>query len=116
MGRSDHMQPATWLARREIVEAAGYWDDRILVDEDGEYFCRLMLASDGICFVPDAKVFYRVAGAGSYTRRVPFRADERWQRLQMEFAHLRALGDSERVRTACVNYLLLFFIRSGRTL
>jgi glycosyltransferase involved in cell wall biosynthesis len=108
MGRGDHMQPATWLARREIIEAAGRWDERILVDEDGEFFCRLVLASDGIRFVPGAKVYYRVAGSGSYTRRVHFRADERWQSLQMEFALLRSLGDSERVRTACVNYLQIW--------
>ena len=56
MGRNEHMQPATWLVRREIIEAAGRWNEKILVDEDGEYFCRLVLASDGIRFIPGAKV------------------------------------------------------------
>src|SRR5271165_1180166 len=56
-----HMQTATWLVSRELTEAAGPWDARLLVDDDGEYFCRVILASDGIRFVPGAKVYYRVS-------------------------------------------------------
>jgi glycosyltransferase involved in cell wall biosynthesis len=48
MGQNLHMQPATWLISRELAEAAGPWDRRVSVDEDGEYFCRLVLASDGV--------------------------------------------------------------------
>src|SRR5271166_4732111 len=55
-----HMQTATWLVSRELTEAAGPWDVRLFVDDDGEYFCRVILASDGIRFVPQAKVFYRI--------------------------------------------------------
>ena len=105
MGSGSHMQPGTWLARRETVEAAGNWDAGILVDEDGEYINRLVLASSAIKFVPEAKVFYRVAGAGSYTRRVLFFADERWHSMKLQYAQLRSLGDSEPVRKACVDFL-----------
>jgi len=105
MGSNLHMQPATWLVRREIIEAAGRWDERVVVDEDGEYFCRLVLASDGIRFVPDARVFYRISGSGSSVQRTLFKAGERWASFQLQIAHLRSLGDSERVRTACVNFL-----------
>lgn len=112
MGQNDHMQPATWLVRREIIAAAGRYNDDVRVDEDGEYFCRLVLASDGIQFVPGAKVFYRVSGSGSSIQRTLFHADARWHSFQLQFAHLKSLGDSERVRTACVNFLqnwLIFF-------
>ncbi len=105
LGQNDHMQPATWLVRREIIVAAGRFDEQLVVDEDGEYFCRLVLASDGIRFVPGAKVFYRVSGSSSTTQKAFSRPDERWRTLQLQFAHLRSLGDSERVRTSCVNFL-----------
>jgi hypothetical protein len=59
------MQTATWLTSRELTEAAGAWDPRLFVDDDGEYFCRVLLASDGVHFVPSVKVFYR---ANSSTR------------------------------------------------
>lgn len=110
LGRGDHMQPGTWLVRREILDATGPWDANILVDEDGEYFCRLVLASDGIKFVPGSKVFYRVSGASSYSQRVQFLADERWHTRQLEFAHLRSLGDTEEIRAACVNFLQVWLI------
>ena len=38
MGQNLHMQTATWLVSRELTEAAGPWDTRLLGDDDGEYF------------------------------------------------------------------------------
>ncbi len=60
MGENLHMQTATWLTSRELAEAAGPWDTRLLSDDDGEYFCRVLLASEGTRFVPEARVFYRI--------------------------------------------------------
>lgn len=63
MGKDLHMQTATWLTSRELTEAAGPWDARLHFDDDGEYFCRVLLASEGTHFVPEARVFYRVTGS-----------------------------------------------------
>ena len=60
MGENLHMQTATWLTSRELAEAAGPWDTRLHYDDDGEYFCRVLLASEGTRFVPGTGVFYRV--------------------------------------------------------
>ena len=60
-----YMQTASWLVSRELAEAAGPWDTRLLGDDDGEYFCRVLLASDGVRFVPEAKVYYRTSGTSS---------------------------------------------------
>ena len=49
------MQTATWLVSRELTEVAGPWDARLLSDDDGEYFCRVLLASNGVHFVPRGK-------------------------------------------------------------
>ncbi len=46
-----HMQTATWLVSRELTSAAGPWDKRLLVDNDGEYFFRIVRSSDGVQFV-----------------------------------------------------------------
>ncbi len=37
------MQNATWLVSRELAEAAGPWDTRLQYDQDGEYYCRVLL-------------------------------------------------------------------------
>ena len=51
MGENLHMQNATWLVSRELAEAAGPWDTRLQYDQDGEYFARVLLASEGTRFV-----------------------------------------------------------------
>src|SRR5882724_8402782 len=60
MGENLHMQNATWLVSREIAEAAGPWDTSLQYDQDGEYFARALLASEGTRFLPEGRVFYRV--------------------------------------------------------
>lgn len=60
VGENLHMQTATWLTSRELALAAGAWDTRLLSDDDGEYFCRVLLASKGTRFVPEARVFYNL--------------------------------------------------------
>jgi glycosyltransferase involved in cell wall biosynthesis len=107
MGQNTYMQTASWLVSRELTEAAGPWDTRLLGDDDGEYFCRVLLASDGIRFVPTAKVFYRMAGAGSlsYIGTSDKKRAAQWLSMQLHISYLRSLEDSERVRAACVKFL-----------
>ena len=104
-----HMNPATWLVSRELTDAAGRWDTRLLGGgtDDGEYFCRAILASDGIRFVPDARVFYRTAGSGSlsYIGRSNKKLESLFLAMQLQIGHLRSVDDSERSRAACVNYI-----------
>jgi glycosyltransferase involved in cell wall biosynthesis len=113
VGQNLHMPPATWLVPRELTQAAGPWDTRLSLDDDGEYFCRVILASDAIRFVPDAKVFYRASGSGSLSS-----IDESEKKLisqflsmQLHVGYVRSLEDSERVRAACLNYLQSRFLR-----
>ena len=114
MEQNLYMQTASWLVSRESVEAAGPWDTRLLGDDDDEFFCRVLLASEGVRFVPQAKVYYRSSGAsslsyigGSDRKRVAQMCS-----MQLHIAYLRSLEDSERTRAASVKYLqnwLIFF-------
>src|SRR5438874_11996872 len=55
-----HVQTATWLVSLELTEAAGPWDPRLRVDDDGEYFARVIDVSTGIRFIPHSRVYYRI--------------------------------------------------------
>jgi glycosyltransferase involved in cell wall biosynthesis len=55
----DMISPNAWLTPKKIVEKAGFWDEELIKDQDGEYFCRVVMASDGICFEPKAFSYYR---------------------------------------------------------
>ncbi len=60
-GRAGMISSNAHLAPRTVAEKAGGWDLTISPspDEDGEYFCRVVLASTGIRFVPNAFNYYR---------------------------------------------------------
>jgi glycosyltransferase involved in cell wall biosynthesis len=112
MGQNLHMQTGTWLVSRELTEAAGPWDTKLLGDDDGEYFCRVLLKSDGVRFVPGSRVFYRIAGAGSlsYIGLSNKKMDAQFRSMQLHIGYLRSLEDSERVRAACVAYLQTWMV------
>ncbi len=112
MGQNLYMQTATWLVSRELTEAAGPWDTRLLADDDCEYFCRVLLKSDGTRFVPEAKVYYRASGPGSlgYIGRSNRKLDAQWLSMNLHIGYLRSLEDSERTRAACVKFLQSWLI------
>jgi glycosyltransferase involved in cell wall biosynthesis len=107
MGQDVFMQTSTWLVSRELTEAAGPWNTSISLDDDGEYFCRVLLASNGIRFVPDAKVYYRSVGIHSLGRdlRSDWALEGLWRSMQCHIQCLRSLEDSERTRAACLAYM-----------
>jgi glycosyltransferase involved in cell wall biosynthesis len=107
LGQNLHMQTATWLASREITKSAGPWDTRLLGDDDGEYFCRVLLQSRGTIFVPQSKVYYRVTSGSrlSYIGQSQRKMDAHFLSMQLHILYIHSLEDSERVRRACVNYL-----------
>ena len=102
-----HMQTATWLVSRELTEAAGPWNTQLLGDDDGEYFCRVLMASEGTRFSPRAKVFYRRPGASnlSYIGRSDRKMRAHFVSMELHIGYLRSLEESARVRAACVAYL-----------
>jgi glycosyltransferase involved in cell wall biosynthesis len=107
MSHNLHMQTATWLVSRELTEASGPWNTQLLGDDDGEYFCRVLLASDGVRFVPGARVYYRASGVGSlsYIGNSDRKQDAQWHSMQLHMNYLRLLEDTPRTRTACVTYI-----------
>lgn len=46
--RAAMVQPGSWLVPRSVCERAGEWRSYRALDDDGEYFCRVVLASRGI--------------------------------------------------------------------
>jgi len=107
LGQNLHMQPATWLVSREITEAAGLWNTELKVDDDGEYFCRVLLQSSEVEFVPAAKVYYRASGSGSlsYIGLSDAKMASQLESLRLHIAYLRSMDDSDRARAACVQFL-----------
>jgi glycosyltransferase involved in cell wall biosynthesis len=103
------MHPSSWLVPRVVAERAGPWDESLTLNDDGEYFCRVLLASAGLAFTPGARSYYRSGLPGSLSQR----RDERSRRSQFHSVELiarrlLAAEDSPRTRRACANYYQRF--------
>ena len=107
MGQNLHMQTGNWLVSRELSTVAGPWDTRLWRDNDGEYFCRVVLASDGIHFVPEARSYYRRTGfkSMSYIGGSVKKLESLFLSITLNIRHLRSAEDSERTRSACVKFI-----------
>jgi glycosyltransferase involved in cell wall biosynthesis len=102
-----HMQPDSWLVSRELTEKAGPWDTSLWRDNDGEYFCRVILASSGIRFVEEARSYYRRVGRTSISHvgTSQKKIESLFRSLNLHVIYLRSLEESDRTREASVAYL-----------
>ena len=97
----------------ELAEAAGSWDTRLLFDDDGEYFCRVLLASEGTRFAPAARVYYRITPSLSRVSQIGAsnkKKDALVLSMKLHIQYLRSLEESERVRKACLAYMQNFYV------
>ena len=107
-----YMQNATWLVSRELAEAAGPWDRDLHYDQDGEYFARVLLASEGTRFVPDTGVYYRTntTQSVSYIGRSDIKKESLLRSMKLHIQYLESLERSERARKACLTYLQNWYL------
>jgi glycosyltransferase involved in cell wall biosynthesis len=76
-GRAGMVQTSCWLTPRTIADKAALWDERLTVDEDGEYFNRILLAGSGVRVWRSVGVYYRKYKDGRSQSTVRGRRDQR---------------------------------------
>lgn len=59
------MFPALWLIPMPIVRAAGPWREDLTLNNDAEYFTRVLLAARRVLYCPEARCRYRSGLPGS---------------------------------------------------
>jgi glycosyltransferase involved in cell wall biosynthesis len=95
------MHPAAWLAPRALLDRAGPWDETLTLNDDGEYFARVVLAATGIVFCPEARSFYRSGRSESLSARTDRPSLESLYRsMELTLGHLLAADASPRTRAA----------------
>lgn len=68
-GKANFIQTNCWLVSKDLIKNAGPWRNYRCPDDDGEFFARIILASDGIIYVPGVYNYYRIApGANQLSR------------------------------------------------
>lgn len=96
------MHPAAWLVPRLLVEKAGRWDESLSLNDDGEYFTRVLLSSSRVEFCESARSYYRSGNKGSLSNS---KSNAAWlsyfRSLELCSQFLLDREDSPRTRHAC---------------
>lgn len=106
------MHGATWLIPRAVLQQSGLWDERLTLINDHEFFCRVMLASREIVYVPGPRTYYRSytgSNMSGWMSEPSIRSAYLSQTLANE--HLLKVEDSPRTRRVCANKLQSFIYR-----
>lgn len=103
--------PFSFFATRKLIDSAGPWDPKIIQNQDGEYFCRVLLASQKVVFCKEALGYYRIPGLSNVSRISSEKAFESvldsYQSYETEILQKE---DSELVRKAlALNYSRLVY-------
>lgn len=48
-----YLLPIVYLVKRELIYQAGYWNDWLTVNQDGEFFARILVRADTISMIDD---------------------------------------------------------------
>jgi glycosyltransferase involved in cell wall biosynthesis len=51
--------PHVFLVKSSLIRKSGYWNENLLINQDGEFFCRLLIKSGKISFSEKSFVLYR---------------------------------------------------------
>lgn len=98
------MHPAAWLLPRALANAAGPWDERLSLNDDGEYFARVVAASARLKYCPEAVSFYRSGLPGSLSsQRRRRHLESAFLALRLTTERMLALEDSPEMRRAAAD-------------
>lgn len=61
-GHGNMITVHAWLTPRSIIDKVGPWNEDLTVDDDGEYFCRVLLTANSVKYSPLSINYYRKFG------------------------------------------------------
>jgi glycosyltransferase involved in cell wall biosynthesis len=93
------MFPALWLVPMAIARAAGPWREDLTLNNDAEYFTRVLLAADRVLYCEGARCRYRSGISGSLSgRKTPAHWASQENVIELCQQRVLARDDGERAR------------------
>jgi len=103
--------PAGWLASRQLFDSIQPWDESLLINQDGEYFTRAILASNGVIFEPQSRVYFRSEMHGSVSQFKPHKAPSLFASVESFEQAVLQLGNDSAIKTLISNQYMGFIYR-----
>ena len=101
----------SWLGSRELFEGMRPWGESLLINQDGEYFTRAIVASAGVIFEPQSRVYYRSELHGSVSQFKPHKAPSLFASIESFEQATIQLGDDTALKTLISNQYMGFIYR-----
>jgi hypothetical protein len=102
------VQTSAWMVERSLVEKHGKWNTSILLDQDGEFFSRLVLSSKGIYFTRGINYYRKYVNgknvAGKYKSHAHL--SSAIDAAQLKSGYLLEVRNDERTRKASANLFM----------
>ncbi|WP_162340653.1 glycosyltransferase family 2 protein [Cyclobacterium salsum] len=109
---SEMMAISSYLTPKELIAKAGPWNEALTINQDGEFFMRVLLQAEQVLFEPEGKVYYRKPGATNVSQQKSYNASK--SLLESYRCYEREVlkkEDSHRVREALAkNYLRFIYV------
>lgn len=96
------LYPALWLAPRHVMANAGPWRSELSLNDDGEFYSRVVLAATKVLFCEGARTYYRSGISGSLSGLKSRKGwESQFKVIGLCQGYLLAREDSERTRRVC---------------
>ena len=103
-------QTAIWLVSRKMVEEIGCWNENLKINQDGEFFCRILLQAKAIRFSKDSFVFYRSNLINSVSKKKGFEIEKSKLESYKLYEEILNIDNSEKIRLALArNYMSFIY-------
>jgi glycosyltransferase involved in cell wall biosynthesis len=102
-----------WLTPRHLIEKAGPWDEGLRINQDGEFFCRVLLQAQSIKFSTVGGVYYR-SGIQSSITQANSQSRTKAESLLLSYKsyeRVLAVHDNKTIRKALGNNYINFIYK-----
>ena len=100
------VQPNAWLVPAPIIKLAGGWNETLSLDDDGEYFCRVLLQSEGVIKTSGLNYYRKSSLKSNLSAQATKEAIlSQFRSLQLKFRHIAEFSDSEELKIAYLKSL-----------
>ncbi|HTK22195.1 MAG TPA: glycosyltransferase [Mucilaginibacter sp.] len=96
-GYGGMVQPNAWLTPKNLIDKAGPWKKYKCPDDDGEFFCRIILESKGIRFSREGINYYRKFDNNKSlsSQRTREATENIYQTIDLKYKYLKERTDSK---------------------
>jgi len=96
------MIPHTWLVSSKLIELVGFWDETLTLNDDGEFFYRVIAKSAGVV-LSDNIVFYRSFQSSNLSSRNDRLAMLSWIKSAESYEKVQANNKTNEAQIAIEN-------------